>query len=99
MSNGFHNLDAHTQSAMYDSMYDEQEKQEIKRRELIEKFANGWERYSKEPLFRNIVEALTRGAEPFDIIEKLIDMNMEMSENIRQFLNLHAFPSKVEIKK
>ena len=97
MSNGFHNLDADTQAAMYDSMHDEQEKQEIKRRELIASFANGWERYSKEPLFRNIVEALTRGAEPFDIIEKLIDM--EMSDNIKKYLNLHAYPAKIEIKK
>lgn len=98
MSNGFHNLDASTQAAMYDSMYDERERQEAKRKELIEKFLNGWERYNKEPLFRNVIHALMSGAEPFDIIEKLIDMNKELSDNIRTHLNLHAFPAKIEVK-
>lgn len=99
MSNAFHNLDSHTQAAIHDSAYDDRERQEIKRKELIEKFVNGWERYNKEPLFRNVIHALMAGAEPFDIIEKLIDMNKELSDNIREHLKLHAFPPKIEIKK
>lgn len=98
MSNEFHNLDANTQAAMHDSMYDERERQEAKRKELISKFANGWERYNKEPMFRNIVESLMRGSDPFDIIEKLIDMNKELSDNIRGYLALHACPAKIEVK-
>lgn len=98
MSNGFHNLDASTQAAMHDSMYDEQERQEAKRKELIEKFLNGWDRYNKEPLFRSIIHALMAGAEPFDIIEKLVDMNKELSDKIRDYLTLHAYPTRIEVK-
>lgn len=98
MSNRFHNLDASTQAAMYDSIYDEQEQQEAKRKALIERFQNGWDRYNKEPLFRNIIHALMAEAEPFDIIEKLIDMNKELSDNVREYLTLHAYPARIEVK-
>lgn len=94
MSNRFHDLDASTQAAMYD----EQERQEAKRKVLIEKFLNGWERYNKEPLFRNIIHALMAGAEPFDIIEKLIEMNKELSDRIREYVTLHAYPARIEVK-
>lgn len=98
MSTRFHNLDSRTQSAIHDSSYDERERQEIKRKELIEKFLNGWERYNKEPLFRNIIHALMAGAEPFYIIEKLIEMNKELSDRFREYVTLHAYPSRIEVK-
>jgi hypothetical protein len=94
----FHNLDASTQAAMYDSAQDEQERQYLMRKALIEKFLNGWERYNKEPLFRNIIEALMHEVEPFVIIEKLIDMNKELSDRIREYVTLHAYPSRIEVK-
>jgi hypothetical protein len=94
----FNNLDASTQAAMYDSVQDEQERQYLMRKALIEKFLNGWDRYNKEPLFRNIIEALMHEVEPFEIIGKLIDMNKELSDRIREFVTLHAYPSKIEVK-
>lgn len=94
----FHNLDASTQAAMYDSIQDERERQYLMRKALIEKFLNGWDRYNKEPLFRNIIEALMREADPFEIIEKLIEMNKELSDRIREFVTLHAYPSRIEVK-
>lgn len=69
---------------MFDNYVSEQERQDEKRKELIVKFANGWARYNREPLFRSVLDALVRGADPFEIIEKLIDHNVELAEKWRQ---------------
>ena len=95
----YHNIDGTTQAAIHDNYIDEQDRQDQKRRELISKFTDGWGRYNKIPLFRNIVESAVRGADPWDIINKLVDMNTEQVEAIRNYLTLHVYPKRIEILK
>lgn len=76
------NMDADTRAAIHDSYVDEQERQYRKRAELVNKFMNGWDKYATVPLFRNIVEAAVRGADPWDIINKLVDMNTQQADAI-----------------
>lgn len=97
--NPFHNLDADTKAAMYDEYYSEQEQFERKRTEILSKFMNGYNRFNNDHLFRKVVEALMRGANPFDLIEKLIDINKEQADAFKQYLNLNAYPQRIEIKK
>jgi hypothetical protein len=99
MNNAYGNMDADTRAAIQDNYTDEQERQHQKRIELINKFADGWGRYNKIPLFRNIVETAVRGTDPWDIISKLVDMNTEQAEAIRNYLILHAYPKRIEILK
>lgn len=95
----FHNLDQVTKAAMYDEYYSEQEQFEKKRAELLSKFMNGYNRFNNDHLFRKVVEALLRGANAFDLIEKLIDINKEQADAFKEYLNLHAYPQRIEIKK
>lgn len=95
----FHNLDADTKAAMYDEHYSEQEQFERKRVELLSKFTNGQYRFNNEHLFRQVIYALMKGTDPLDMIERLIDINKEQSDRITEFLKLHAYPQRIEIKK
>lgn len=95
----FHNLDAATQAAMYDEHYSQQEAFYLKRAELLKRFTDGPGRYYKEYLFKQVIEWLMRGADPLYVIEKLIDINKEQSDRIKEYLNLHAYPQKIEITK
>jgi hypothetical protein len=100
MSNdAYSNMDADTKAAIHDNYIDEQTRQYEKRKELINKFMDGWAKYNKIPLFRNVIDAAVRGADPWDLIDKLIDVNVEQSEAIKNYLILHAYPSKIEIPK
>jgi hypothetical protein len=99
MSDAYSNMDAGTRAAIQDNYIDERERQLQKRSELIQKFTDGWGRYNKIPLFRNVIDAAVRGADPWDIISKLIDMNTEQAEAIRNYLTHHAYPQRTEINK
>lgn len=97
--NALHNQDADTKAAMYDEYYSEQERFEKKRTELLSKFTNGQFRFNNEHLFRQTIYALMKGADPLDLIEKLIDINKEQSDRIKEYLTLNAYPQRIEIKK
>jgi len=98
MSDAYSNMDADTRAAIHDNYIDEQEREYQKRKELIEKFMDGWVKYNKIPLFRNVIEAAVRGADPWDIINWLVDMNTEQAERIKEYLTLHAYPQRIAIK-
>lgn len=96
MNDAFYNQDQSTRSAIHDSEMDEREREYLKREELISKFANGWERYNKEPLFRTILEAMTRGSDAWEIIDKLVEMNSELARKFRILLENwpnHNYPN------
>lgn len=99
MSDAYSNMDADTRAAIHDNYIDEQERQLQKRAELINKFKDGWVRYNKIPLFRNIIDATVRGADAWDIINWLVDMNTEQAERVKEYLSMHAYPQRIEIKK
>lgn len=99
MSDAYNNMDADTRAAIHDNYIDEQERQYQKRQELISKFMDGWVKYKTIPLFRNIIDAAVRGADPWDIINGLVDMNTEQAARIKEYLTLHAYPQRIEIKK
>lgn len=91
----YHNMDGATQAAIMDSYYDEQERQCEKRKELLAKFMDGGRRYNEEQLFRSVIEGLVRGADPFEIIEKLIDINKNLQDRIREYLLYNNHPGGI----
>lgn len=95
----FHNLDPDTQAAMYDSVQDERERWYAKRKELLEKFVNGNWRYNNEHIFRSIIEALMRDADPLVVIDKLIEMNKDLQDRFKEYIAINAYPHRIEIKK
>lgn len=92
----FHNQDAATQAAMMGNYYDEQERQYIKRQELLSKFVDGGMRYNNEQLFRNVIEGLIRGADPLVIIESLINMNKELQDRVKEYLLYKSTPIPIK---
>jgi len=91
----YYNQEAAIQDVMQDNYYDEQERQHQKRVQLLSKFLNGGQRYNNETLFRNVIEGLVRGADPLEIIEKLMDMNNELHGRIKEYLLYHASPTRI----
>lgn len=87
------NMDPDTRAAIEDNRIYQKEIEYNKLKGLVEKFQNGWERYNREPLFRVIIDAVVRGADPWDIIEKLFDMNLELSEKMKKILM--QWPSRI----
>jgi hypothetical protein len=97
MNDAYSNMDADTRAAIHDSYIDEQEREYQKRAELVNKFTDGWGRYNKIPLFRNIIDAAVRGADPWDIINRLVEMNTEQAEAMKNYVLHHAYPQRIEI--
>lgn len=64
---------------MFDNYVNEQERKDAKRKELIPKFKDGWARYSADPLFRDVIDALVRGDDPLHVIEILIESHHKVS--------------------
>jgi hypothetical protein len=95
MNDAYSNMDADTRAAIHDNYIDEQEHYYQKRKELIEKFMDGWVRYNKIPLFRNVIEAAVRGADPWELIDKLIEVNEKQAKLIKEYLTLHAYSPKI----
>lgn len=52
---------------------------------IIDKFKNGEERYRTSVLFNNVIQMLLRGAEPLDIIDKLITMNENTQKAFQEY--------------
>lgn len=81
---------------LHDNLVDEREREYNKRNELLSKFMDGGRRYNNEQLFRNIIECLVRDADPFEIIEKLIDINKDLQDRIKEYLLYHAYPTLIK---
>ena len=97
MNNNYPNQDAGSRCAIEDVTISQEEKEYNKRLELIQKFQSDWKRYNSEPLFRNIIEAIVRGAEPWDIINQLIDMNAKGAELRVKLLTYGTFPHDFQL--
>lgn len=61
----------------------------IKRDEVISNFKSDFinENYNHDPAFRSIVELLIRGANPWEIIEQLINDRKRLNDQLLQQLN------------
>ena len=55
--------------------------------EIIRKFKNGEERYHKSPELHAVVHSLVNGADPYEIIDKLIQLNENTKELLHKTLN------------
>lgn len=51
---------------------------ELKTKEILQKFTDGESKYKESALFHRVIEMLVRNQDPFDIIEKLLDMNADL---------------------
>lgn len=72
---------------------DNQEQEYTKRRNILEKIIDGGgARYNSDPLLRNVIESLLRGADSWEIIGKLIQMNDELTRKFKILLT--KWPSK-----
>jgi len=93
MNDAFYNQDHATQAAIHDNYIDEQEREYNKRKELIEKFTDGWQKYNFDPLFRSVIESLVRGADVWTMLEKLFEMNIELSAKLKKLLEQWPGPN------
>jgi len=65
----------------------------IRKGKVLEKFnADFFEKYMHNALYRNVYEALIRDADPYEIIEKLIDINTDQYQKIKELVELHGAP-------
>ena len=69
----------------------------IRKGKVLERFKEGFfERFMHNALYRNVYEALIRGADPYEIIEKLIDINDEQFQKIKELVELMP-PTKLKL--
>lgn len=67
----------------------------IRKGKVLEKFnADFFEKYMHNALYRSVYEALIRDADPYEIIEKLIDINSEQYQKIQELVTLMP-PQKI----
>lgn len=61
----------------------------IRKGKVLEKFTpEFFEKYMHNGLYRNVYEALIRDADPYEVIEMLIDINNEQFLKIKELINL-----------
>lgn len=96
MNDAYYNQDQATRTAIEDNYISEQEREYEKRKQLLDKFLDGATRYNLEPLFRQVIEALVRGADSWEIIEKLLEMNKSLSDKTRKLIE--QWPSHIPPK-
>lgn len=61
----------------------------IRKGKILERFTQDfYTRHNRNPLYINLLEALIRDADPYEIIEKLIDINAEQYQKIVELVNL-----------
>jgi len=92
MKDAYYNMDPATRAAIEDNAIDRLEQYHKRRDKLLESFAEGKHRYNTQSQFRAVIESLSRGAEPLEIIDALIRLNFEQSERIKEYLTHHAHP-------
>lgn len=67
----------------------------IRKGKVLEKFtADFFEKHKNNPLYRNVYEALIRDAEPYELIEKLIEINADQYRKIIELAELMP-PQKI----
>jgi hypothetical protein len=54
------------------------------RAEVIMRITNGVDKYLSTALWQNVIDSLARGADPLMIIEQLMDINIEQSEQLKK---------------
>lgn len=61
----------------------------IRKGKILERFTQDfYTRHNKNPLYINVLEGLIRDADPYEIIEKLIDINAEHFAKIQELIRL-----------
>lgn len=72
-----------------------------KREEVIAKFTKEFaeSNYNTDPAFRQVIEALIRGVDPYTIIERLIEDRKSLVEKMEYFLKYHSYPQPIVIPK
>jgi len=61
----------------------------IRKGKILEKFKQEFFiKYMHNPLYRNVLEGLIRDVDPYEIIEKLIEINDEQFQKIRKLIEL-----------
>lgn len=61
----------------------------IRKGRILERFTQDfYTRHNRNPLYINLLEALIRDADPYEIIEKLIYINAEQYQKIVELINL-----------
>jgi len=65
-----------------------------KKDQVLQKFKKQFveTNYLNDPMFHSIIELLIRGADPYEIIEMLIDDKKEMIKRVKEFMELHGQP-------
>lgn len=65
----------------------------IRKGKVLEKFKEDFFRkYMYNGLYRDVLELLIRDHDPYEIIEKLIEINDTQFQKIHELITLHAFP-------
>jgi len=60
----------------------------IRKGKILQGFAESFfERYKHNALYRNVYEALIRDADPYEVIEKLIEINDEQFTKIKELIS------------
>jgi len=71
----------------------------IRKGKVLERFTQDFfTRHRNNPLYRNVYEALIRDADPYEIIEKLIEINDEAYTKINELVQLAPLQSMPPIK-
>jgi hypothetical protein len=69
----------------------------IRKGKILERFTQEFfTRHKNNVLYRNVLEALIRDADPYEIIEKLIEINAEQYQKIHELVQLIP-PQKHEL--
>jgi len=63
-----------------------------KTKEVIGKFKNGEERYRNSPTFNVVVQMLVRGADPYEVIDQLINTTDDTTAALHQYMQRTAPP-------
>ena len=68
----------------------------IRKGKVLERFTQDFfTRHRNNPLYRNVYEALIRDADPYEVIERLIEINAEHFQKITELVQLmpvHLMP-------
>lgn len=61
----------------------------IRKGKIMERFTQEfYTRHYRSPLYINVLEALIRDADPYEIIEKLIEINAEQFQKIQELIQI-----------
>ena len=72
-----------------------------KKKEVLERFTAKFkdEHYCKDGMFNAIIEMLIRDADPYSIIEKLLEDRETTRKKLEEFITYHSSPKVVYVVK